>query len=169
LYTEVLEPKACGEPFVVAQAVTASQLVQVRCLFMEYARSVDFGLCFQSFGEELNRLPGDYAPPDGRLFLLEIGGRVEGCAALRKDADGICELKRVFVRRDFRGHGLGWSLVRAAIDEARAAGYERIRLDTIRASMQKATVLYRQFGFEEIPSYKKDPIPGVAYMELKLK
>jgi len=150
------------------QAVLPAHVEQARELFLEYAGSLDFSLCFQSFDEELKSLPGAYAPPSGRLLLAHVAGQPAGCIALRKLEEGICEMKRLYVRPGFRGKNLGRLLVDRLIAEARAIGYQRMRLDTIGSSMQKAIALYREIGFTEIPPYRSNPIEGALYLELQL-
>jgi carbonic anhydrase len=150
------------------QATSTAQIEAARALFLEYARSLDFELDFQDFEAELAGLPGDYAPPEGRLLIAEAGGRAGGCVALHRHAEGICEMKRLFVRPADRGTGLGRKLAQAAIEEARRIGYRRIRLDTIGASMGSAIALYRSLGFKEIPPYRPNPIASAMYFELEL-
>jgi len=152
----------------ITQALTPEQVAAVRELFLEYAQSLNFSLCFQSFDQELASLPGDYAPPSGRLLLAEFSARRAGCVALHRLADGICEMKRLFVRPEFRGHKIGRRLAEAVIAEARAAGYERMRLDTVAPVMREAVQLYRELGFYEIPPYRPNPMEGTLYMELVL-
>ena len=144
------------------------QLRQTRDLFQEYAASVGVDLCFQSFDEELATLPGNYAPPQGRLILASHDGLAAGCVAFRRIAAGVCEMKRLYVRHAFRGLGIGHLLVDRVIVEARAAGYERMRLDTL-PSMGAAQELYRARGFREIPPYTRNPVPGALFLELELK
>jgi carbonic anhydrase len=150
------------------QAVSPEQVEQVRALFLEYADSLDFSLCFQSFDEELKGLPGAYAPPNGRLLLANHQGQAAGCVALRPLEPKICEMKRLYVRPAFRGKGLGRLLVEGVTTEARSIGYERMRLDTVESSMQDAIALYRRLGFREIAPYRTNPIPGALYLELLL-
>jgi putative acetyltransferase len=150
------------------QAVSPAEIETVRSLFLEYARSLDFELCFQSFDEELSALPGDYAPPDGRLWLAELDGRAVGCVALHRHAGDICEMKRLYVRPEARGGGLGRALVEALIAEARRIGYRKLRLDTVGATMRNAVSLYRSLGFKDIPAYRENPMPSVVYLELDL-
>lgn len=147
---------------------TADQLPLVRELFLEYARSLDFDLCFQSFDQELAGLPGDYAPPRGALLLAFHNGVAVGCVALRPLESDICEMKRLYIRPAARGLKLGYALTTAVIEAARAAGYRKMRLDTIGTSMQRAVEIYRRFGFVEIPPYRANPVPGALYMELTL-
>ena len=152
----------------ITQAALRKHLKQVRGLFLEYAQSLGFSLCFQSFDKELAELPGIYASPDGRLLLATINGQPAGCAALHKLESDICEMKRLYVRPQFRGLHLGRQLTEKIIAEARAIGYEKMRLDTIVGKMDRAIELYRQLGFLEINSYRPNPIPGAMYMELEL-
>jgi putative acetyltransferase len=150
------------------QAGTAEHIEQARALFQEYAASLGFPLCFQSFDKELAELPGDYSPPDGRLLLAEHGGKIAGCVALHKLSDGVCEMKRLYVRPEFRGKALGRALTERVIAEACAIGYTKMLLDTIVGKMDSAIALYRELGFREIPPYRENPIAGAIYMELKL-
>jgi putative acetyltransferase len=141
---------------------------QIRELFLEYANSLGFSLCFQSFDKELADLPGDYASPEGRLLLASIGGEIAGCVALHKLESDICEMKRLYLRPKFRGHGLGRALVERVLSEARSIGYRRMRLDTVEPVMRDAVAMYRRFGFREIAPYRENPIEGAMYMELEL-
>jgi putative acetyltransferase len=154
--------------FSFTQAETPDQIAQARELFLEHAQSLGFSLCFQNFDKELAGLPGDYAPPDGRLLLAEYEGQVAGCIALHKLADGICEMKRLYLRPQFRGKGLGRELADRIIAEARQIGYDSMRLDTVEPVMKDAVAMYRRIGFHEIAPYCTNPIPGALYMELQL-
>jgi ribosomal protein S18 acetylase RimI-like enzyme len=150
------------------QPHTSEQIELVRELFKEYEAWLDIDLCFQNFHKELAELPGDYAPPTGRLLLAIENESIAGCIALRKIGDGICEMKRLFARSEFRGQGLGRKLVEAIISEARKIGYERMRLDTLPGKMDEAIALYRSLGFTEIEPYYQNPVPGAKFMELTL-
>ena len=154
--------------FVFSQAESEQQIAQSRELFLEYAKSLGFSLCFQNFEKELATLPGDYAPPDGRLLLTECEGQLAGCVALHKLDDGVCEMKRLYLRPQFRGKGLGRALADRIIIEARHIGYARMRLDTVEPVMKDAVAMYRRLGFREIAPYCKNPIAGALYMELLL-
>lgn len=143
-------------------------LEELRALFLEYARGLNFNLCFQNFDKELQELPGAYGVPRGRLILCEVGGKPAGCIALKPLEPGVCEMKRLFVRPEFRGRQLGLKLAQHIINEARALGYSAMRLDTIRGTMDNAIALYQSLGFKEIPAYYSNPIENAFYMELKL-
>jgi ribosomal protein S18 acetylase RimI-like enzyme len=153
---------------VLAQAGSPAQIVQARELFLEYAQSLGFSLCFQNFDQELAALPGDYAPPDGRLLLAEFEGQLAGCVALHRLDGKTCEMKRLYLRPQYRGKGVGRALADIIIAEARAIGYERMRLDTVEPVMKDAVAMYRRLGFKEIPPYCANPIAGAMYMELRL-
>jgi len=140
----------------------------VRVLFNEYSESLGFSLCFQSFNEELAGLPWEYAPPSGRLLLATLDGTPAGCVALHKIEDGVCEMKRLYVRPQFRRTGLGRRLAEEVISQAREIGYSRMRLDTVVSVMGRAVELYRALGFREIAPYRENPIPSALYMEKTL-
>jgi ribosomal protein S18 acetylase RimI-like enzyme len=163
-----MTPQTRVPSFVITQATSPTQIAQVRDLFLEYAQSLGFSLCFQSFDQELAGLPGDYAPPDGRLLLAEFEGQLAGCVALHQLDSKNCEMKRLYLRPQFRGKGLGRALSGTIIAEARAIGYERMRLDTVEPVMKDAVAMYRRLGFKEIAPYRTNPIEGAMYMELEL-
>ena len=154
--------------FLIRQATSAGQVAQIRELFLEYAQSLGFSLCFQNFDKELANLPGDYIPSSGRLLLAEYNGELAGCGALRRLDQEACEMKRLYVRPEFRGKGLGRMLAEKLIAEARAIGYRRMRLDTVEPVMKTAVAMYRGMGFHEIEPYCQNPIAGALYMELAL-
>jgi ribosomal protein S18 acetylase RimI-like enzyme len=131
----------------------------VHGLFEEYAAGLGFSLCFQNFDAELATLPGAYAPPAGRLLVADADGELAGCVALRPHRPGVCELKRLYVRPAFRGHGLGRRLLEALLAQAVAAGYREAVFDTLE-SMTEALALYRSFEFEPTPAYGCHPVAG---------
>lgn len=150
------------------QAQSPEEIRSARDLFEEYASWIEISLCFQNFDKELAELPGDYAPPSGRLFLAVDGDQVMGCVALRKIGNGVGEMKRLYVRPEFRGRGLGRTLTEKLIAEANQIGYARLRLDTLPGKMDQAIAMYRSIGFQEIAPYYKNPVAGATFMELLL-
>ncbi len=140
---------------------------EVRQLFLEYADSLKVPLDFQNFDEELNSLPGAYTPPTGCLLLAISDQEFAGCVALRQLEKNICEMKRLFVRPQWRGTKLGRLLAETLIQRARDMGYQFMRLDTL-PFMDRARKLYSSLGFYEIESYRFNPIAGTSFMELKL-
>ncbi len=152
----------------IVQAETTEQIATARELFREYEAWLGLDLCFQGFEQELAALPGKYALPDGRLYLAYSDGELAGCIAMRKLEDGICEMKRLFVRDGFRGAGIGVQLIKQLIADAREIGYVRMRLDTFPPKMGKAVSLYESHGFVPIEAYYDNPNEGVLFMELAL-
>lgn len=152
----------------IIQAETPEQIEQARGLFREYETWFGMNLCFQNFDEEVAGLPGKYAAPSGRLWLAFSDEKLAGCIALRKLEDGVCEMKRLFVRDGFRGQKLGNILIEKLIEEAASIGYEKMRLDTFPPKMGKAVELYESHGFREIPPYYHNPYGEALYMEKDL-
>ncbi len=150
---------------------TPALLDAARELFCEYAVGLGVDLCFQNFDAELAALPGEYAAPSGALLLALVDGQPAGCGAMRPLADvdytDACEMKRLYVRRAFRGFGLGRLLAQALLDRARQAGFSNLLLDTL-DDMEAARSLYEALGFEEIPPYYFNPIPGAHYLRADL-
>jgi ribosomal protein S18 acetylase RimI-like enzyme len=151
----------------IVDAHAGPHLEAARHLLGEYAASLGISLDFQNFEAELASLPGDYAPPDGRLLIALWQGRVAGCVALRTLGDRICEMKRLYVRPEFRGAKVGRALAEALTAQAREIGYARMRLDTL-PSMERARAMYASLGFREIAPYRYNPVAGTAFMELTL-
>jgi putative acetyltransferase len=152
----------------IREAQTATDIDQVRELFLEYQSTLGVDLCFQGFGEELASLPGKYARPAGRLLLASTDSSVLGVVGLRPVLGADCEMKRLYIRPSGRGAGLGRLLTNSLIKEARLAGYGRILLDTL-PTMTQAQALYRSMGFVEIAAYCNNPIAGTLYMALDLR
>lgn len=152
----------------ILQTNNDDMIVEARQLFREYETWLGMDLCFQGFEQELAELPGKYVPPDGRLYLAYVDDKLAGCIAMRKLEDGVCEMKRLFVRDGFRGARIGVQLIERLIEEARSEGYERMRLDTFPPKMGKAVTLYESHGFRPIPPYYDNPHEGVLFMELDL-
>jgi putative acetyltransferase len=142
-------------------------LPTIRRLFEEYAAELGYDLCFQGFANELETLPGSYARPEGRLLLASVKDEAAGCVGLRRLDPEVCEMKRLYVRPAYRGVGAGRMLAQAIVAEGRAAGYRRMRLDTL-STMVGALAVYRKLGFRDIAPYRDNPIPGAVYLELDL-
>jgi ribosomal protein S18 acetylase RimI-like enzyme len=156
-----------ADSVIILPAHESHHIPEIKALFLEYAQSLNFSLCFQGFDTELETLPGYYAPPRGALLVAKVGNTYAGCIALRPQEGNICEMKRLFVRNEFRGLQIGRKLAIAILEEGRKLGYEKMRLDTVPV-MQSAITLYRSLGFTEIPPYCENPIAGALYMEIKL-
>jgi putative acetyltransferase len=150
----------------IASADTTDDLQQVRTLFLEYESFLGISLCFQNFERELSTLPGDYAPPEGCLLIARYQGQVAGCVALRQFSDGVCEMKRLYVRSQYQGMKIGRALAEAVIEGARRAGYSCIRLDTL-PRLERAVLLYKSLGFEEVAPFHDYPMQAV-FMERSL-
>lgn len=151
----------------IRSAAAAADFETARALFREYAEWLQVDLSFQGFEAELAALPGDYAPPRGRLLLAQEGDQAAGCIALRPIDRETCEMKRLFLRGPFRGIGRGRRLAESILTEARAIGYRRIRLDTL-PQMGAAHKLYASMGFREIEPYCFNPVPGTRFLEREL-
>ncbi len=151
----------------IRQAVGGRAIKQVTRLFEDYAEWIGIDLSFQNFDEELRSLPGEYRPPTGALLLCRVDAEPAGCVAVRRLNQEDCEMKRLFVRGDFRGHGCGERLAQRAIQWAGRAGYRRMFLDTL-PSMGAAHKLYERLGFKETPPYRFNPVEGARYMALDL-
>lgn len=150
---------------------TADDFAMLKMVFREYAEGLGIDLTFQSFEEELQQLPGDYAEPRGALQIAWISGEIAGCCALRPldtvDYPNASEMKRLYVRPAFRRLGLGRQLAESILDKARAAGYDCVLLDTLN-NMESARALYQDLNFEDIPPYYFNPVEGAHYLRVKL-
>lgn len=149
-------------------AETKEHINHTKLLFIEYAYSLDFSLCFQDFDNEVDTLPGKYSPPDGFILLALSNSKCAGCIALKKLDEGICEMKRLYVRPEYRNLGIGKLLVEKLIEEARKIGYSKMKLDTISEKMPTAVDIYSKHGFKKIDAYYENPNPHTLYMELEL-
>lgn len=158
-----------ADEITISVAESPDDISVARELFLEYANWLGFSLCFQGFDIELATLPGKYAAPAGRLLLARCGDMHAGCGALRPLEPGICEMKRLYVRPEFRGRRLGLMLTKRLIADAKLIGYDLMRLDTVPKQMADANRLYRSLGFYEIPPYYSNPQPEVCYLELRLR
>lgn len=148
-------------------AADTAELAHVRQFFRNYAAWLGVDLSFQGFADEVANLPGAYGAEDGRLFYVEVDGRAAGCVGVRRFSEGVCEMKRLYVAPEMRGHGLGRQLAMAAIQAAKALGYRRVMLDTLPA-MRIAVKLYRELGFTEAPAYYPTPVEGTIFLALDL-
>ncbi len=142
-------------------------ILDIKDIFREYREDLGLDLDFQDFEEELDDLPGEYSPPEGAILLAEEESKTVGCVALRKIDDKTCEMKRLYVKPEYRGHGLGRKLTLSIIDKAREKGYEKMKLDTL-TTLKEANDLYRSLGFEECEPYRYNPLEDALYMELDL-
>lgn len=151
----------------IREADGIADIEAIRLLFEEYAQSLGVDLSFQGFGEEVASLPGAYSAPGGRLFLAADEERAVGCVGVRPLENGICEMKRLYVRPEARGRGVARKLAETAIAFGTSANYHAMRLDTL-PTMAAAQVLYRQLGFREVAPYRYNPVPGTSFMQLDL-
>jgi putative acetyltransferase len=152
----------------IEQATSAESIEAARALFREYETWLGMSLCFQDFERELLELPGKYAPPDGRLYIVKLDAISSGCIALRRLDNDICEMKRLYLSENTRGQGIGNELIEMLIADARSIGYKKMRLDTYPPKMGKAVKLYESHGFRPISKYYDNPHEGVLFMELDL-
>ena len=159
--------RTSGISYELREAASAEDVAACRELFTEYRRALGVSLCFQGFDAELAGLPGDYAPPKGRLFLAVAAGRPAGCVALRPLFHRDAEMKRLYVRTAHRGGGLGRLLALRTIEAARALGYETLKLDTL-PQMKAAQKLYESLGFRDTAPYNDNPVRGVRFLALDL-
>jgi len=151
----------------IVAATSPADFTTGKRLFLEYAQSLDFNLCFQNFEQELADIQVQYGAPNGCLLLIKNGEEAVGCAGVRRWKDDIAELKRMYLQPRTRGMGLGKKLLESALENARLLGYSKIRLDTL-PTMQAAIALYREFGFQDIPAYLENPFVGTIYLEKQL-
>jgi GNAT superfamily N-acetyltransferase len=156
----VLEPRIARSP---------ADLDLARSLFREYERALDSACCFEGFERELSEIGSLYGPPGGCVLLAFDGPEAVGCVALRPLGDGAAEMKRLYLRPEARGRGLGGALVVRLLAEARALGHARVVLETLPDRMEAAVALYQSLGFEEIPPYVHRPLPGALYLSLPLR
>ena len=152
----------------VVEPQSQEQIEESAMLFREYALGLDFDLSFQHFYDEMRTFPKQYSKPTGSILLAYEDHNPAGCVGLRKLDEGVCEMKRLYVRKKFRGKGIGRALVAKVIEMSGKLGYERMRLDTV-PSMHEAIALYESFGFKRIPKYRENPIAGALFFELQLK
>ncbi len=152
----------------IVDAEGEAALAIARELICEYVAWLAIDLEYQNFAHELATFPGDYAPPHGALLLAQVEESTAGCVALRRLEPQVCEMKRLWVRKDYQGRGVGSALAKAALERAARLGYERMRLDTL-PRMTRALSLYRGLGFREIPPYYPSPVPGTKYLEVQLR
>jgi putative acetyltransferase len=157
------------EMLTIVQAESPQQVSTARQLIEEYAAWLEFKLCFQGFEEEMQSMPGNYAAPAGRLLLALWDGKPAGVIALRPlEEAGLCEMKRLYVRPEFRGHNIGRLLAERVIREAAEIGYSGMRLDTVAGKMDSAIAMYRELGFKETGPYYQTPVGDTLFMELAL-
>lgn len=152
----------------IVEANTKEFIDSAKELIREYADSLAFDLGFQNFDQEMDDFPGQYSFPRGCLYIALSESQAIGCVALRDLGQGICEMKRLYVKPNFRGRRVGKLLAKAVIKSARDLGYDRMRLDTI-PSMKQANMLYTTLGFKQIAPYRFNPIEGATFFELILK
>jgi len=164
----MLWPTSSDNSFTVSPARAGVEMTSAAALFRAYAKALPVDLAPQGFGAELKSLPGPYAPPEGELLLAKRGDHVLGCIGLKPLAPpDVAEIKRLFVRPQARGHGVGKALIQAVMTTAGQAGYDEIKLDTL-PQMEGAIALYKASGFVPIPPYGSHPYPGLVTLGRKL-
>jgi putative acetyltransferase len=154
-------------PFELSPANSSDDFTIARALFLEYRTELNVDLCFQSFTAELDNLPALYAPPTGRLIIARVDGKIAGCVAVKKIDTEICEMKRLYVKPEFRGKKVGIALVKRIIEIARELDYKIMRLDTL-TTLERAVSIYRRIGFNTISPYYHNPLPNVLFFEKSL-
>jgi ribosomal protein S18 acetylase RimI-like enzyme len=152
----------------IVEANTKELVENAKELIREYAKSLEFDLEFQDFDKEIENFPGQYAFPRGCLYVALDENQPIGCVALRDLGQGICEMKRLYVKPCFRGLKAGKLLAEVVIKAAMDMGYDYMRLDTV-PSMKHANMLYNNLGFKQIAPYRFNPIEGATFFELNLK
>ncbi|MEZ4774046.1 MAG: GNAT family N-acetyltransferase [Bacteroidia bacterium] len=145
-------------------AITEPAIAQIRELFAEYAVLRNHDAALGNFQYELTHLPGKYAPPSGCVLLATLDFQPAGCIAYQPVGEGICEMKRMFVRPSFRRQGIGSKLIVTLQEYAVQQGYHTMRLDT-HPWMKDAHKRYISMGFYEIPRYNENPTPGIRFFE----
>lgn len=155
------------DDIIIITASTKAEVAAIRALLIEYQRHIALDLDFQDFGAEIANLAVAYAPPQGRLYLAKAGGEYVGCVAFRPMEEGVCELKRLYVKPAYLNRGIGSALFQQAMKDAKEQGYHTMRLDTLKR-FETAGELYRRFGFYEIAPFNRNPYPDVYYLEKKL-
>lgn len=143
------------------------EISEVKKLIQEYGQSLKINLSLQDFKKELNELPGKYSAPRGTLIMVKVNGKSAGCVALKEMNQDSCEMKRLYVRNEFRGQGIGKLMVTQLIKEAKELKYTYMNLDTL-PGMLRAQEIYKSYGFYDVNPYVYNPVDGVRYMELKL-
>ncbi|WP_435355440.1 GNAT family N-acetyltransferase [Emticicia sp. SJ17W-69] len=151
----------------ILKIATKEDLEEIKNLFREYAKFLEISLDFQDFESELAKLPAKYAEPEGAIFLAKIDSQPAACVALWKLEEGICEMKRLYVKPEFQGLGLGKKMTQTIIEEAKGKGYKIMKLDTLKR-LQSANYLYASLGFRETQPYNYNPESDVAYFEKEL-
>lgn len=151
----------------IRQALSEEEFSEAKRLLQEYADWLNYDFCYRNIGKEIDEFPGEYGPPGGKFFLAYVGDKVAASVAVRRWEGNVCEMKRLFVRPEFRGKGIGKKLAKLIIDEAGKMGYRSMRLDTL-PNMTEAIELYKSLGFQEVDKYRESPTDDAFYFELKL-